>query len=75
MFSFHKRMQKTKVRYDNNCRNFYLKKEDSVSSVPCFHRFQSKSLQTKVDISVNLRSTSPPCAVKAQPTECGEKSF
>lgn len=71
MFSFHRRMQKKK----NNCRNFDLKKEDSVSSVPCLHRFKSKSLQTKVDISVNSWSTSPPCAVKAQPTECGEKPF
>lgn len=32
--------------------------------------------KTNADISVNLRSASPPCAVKAQPTECGgEKSF
>lgn len=75
MFSFHKRVQEEKLHYDNNCSNFNLKKQDSVSSVPCLHRFKSKSLQTKADISVNLRSTSPPSAVKTQPTECGEKSF
>lgn len=67
------KIKKTQQQLQKFCRK--PENEDSVSSVPCFHRFKSKSLQTKVDISVNLRSATPPCAVKEQPTECGEKSF
>lgn len=66
---------KTKIAIWQKCRNINRNKEDSVSSVLCLHRYESKSHQTKVDISVNLRSASPPCAVKAQLTECGMKSF
>lgn len=56
-------------------REFRSEKEKTVYLLCCFRRFRSKSLQTKVDISVNLKSASPPCAVRAQSTECGENSF